>query len=135
MWDPAFALRADVAPATLRHTFAQDFIIGVALNTAQVDGRQQRAGELAAEQFSAVTPENEMKWQSLHPEPDRYDFKAADRYGEFVGKYNMALIGHALVWHSQTPSWVFEETKCKLATRDVLITRMREHVYSATKAG
>ncbi len=64
-------LAADGAGLNLREAFAQDFMIGVALATAQVDGREPRAGEIAAKQFSALTPENAMKWQSLHPELDR----------------------------------------------------------------
>jgi GH35 family endo-1,4-beta-xylanase len=27
-----------------------------------------------------------MKWQSLHPEPDRYDFKVADAFLHFAQK-------------------------------------------------
>src|SRR5688500_17653919 len=121
---------ADVAKPSLRDAFAGDFLIGVALNTAQVDGRSRRAGEIAAEQFSAITPENDMKWQSLHPEPNRYAFKAADNYVEFASRNNMRLIGHALVWHSQTPAWVFEDGAGMPATRDVLLSRMREHIFA-----
>lgn len=127
---PVLGLAADGAGQTLRAAFAEDFMIGVALATAHVDGRRPQAGELAAEQFSAVTPENAMKWQSLHPAPERYDFRAADAYVEFAGRHHMALIGHTLVWHSQTPSWVFEGTDGKPATREVMLQRMREHIHA-----
>ena len=122
LWVPVLGLGADVARPNLRDTFAQGFIIGVALNTAQVDGRERRAGEIAAEQFSAVTPENGMKWQSLHAQPDRYDFKAADAYVEFSGKHSMALIGHALV--SQDAGWysVGEPNGGKFRPFDTLFT-------------
>ena len=32
---------------------------------------------LAAE-FNSLTPENDMKWAEVHPEPDVYDFSGAD---------------------------------------------------------
>ncbi|WP_414665107.1 endo-1,4-beta-xylanase [Horticoccus sp. 23ND18S-11] len=126
----AVGLGADAARAKLREVFADDFMIGVALSTAQVDGRERRAGEIAAEQFAAVTPENDLKWQSLHPQPDRYDFKAADAYVEFARTHAMALIGHALVWHSQTPAWVFAGVGDKPATRELMLKRMRDHIHA-----
>ena len=53
-----------------------------------------------------------MKWMSLHPRPgkDGYDFTAADAFVEFGTANKMELAGHTLVWHSQTPHWVFEGT-------------------------
>ncbi|MES2693846.1 MAG: endo-1,4-beta-xylanase, partial [Verrucomicrobiota bacterium] len=45
-------------------------------------------------------------------------------------KHTMALIGHALVWHSQTPSWVFEGVGGKPPTREVMLGRMREHIHA-----
>lgn len=130
LWVPVIALAADGAGMPLRDAFAREFMVGVALATDQVDGRKQRAGAIAADQFSAITAENAMKWQSLHPELDRYDFKAADAYVEFAAKHSMSLIGHALVWHSQAPTWVFEGTDGRPATRAVMLERMREHIHA-----
>ncbi|MEO5711908.1 MAG: endo-1,4-beta-xylanase [Luteolibacter sp.] len=115
---------------TLRGAFKDDFLVGVALNTAQVDGRNAKAGEIAARQFSALTPENDMKWQSLHPQPDVYNFKGADAYADFAKKNDMALIGHNLVWHSQTPQWVFQGDGGKPATREELLKRMKDHIHT-----
>lgn len=50
------------AGATLRSAYDKQFLMGVALNTAQVDGRIPRASEIAARQFSSLTAENDMKW-------------------------------------------------------------------------
>ena len=67
---------------------------------------------LVKAQFNQVVAENEMKWGSLHPRPGKegYDWTAADAFVEFGIKNNMELAGHTLVWHSQTPNWVFEGT-------------------------
>lgn len=126
----ASGLGAGEVGPSLRASLADAFLVGVALTTAQVDGRERTAGELAAEHFSAVTPENVMKWQSLHPQPDRYEFKAADAYAAFAGGHDMALIGHTLVWHSQTPSWAFEGAEGRAATREIMLKRMREHIQA-----
>lgn len=114
--------------ATLRSAYADTFLIGVAMNTAMVNGTNTRAAEIAARQFDSLTPENDMKWQSLHPEPGRYDFKAADAYVDFGQKHGMTVIGHTLVWHSQTPPWVFLDASGQPASRELLLERMREHI-------
>lgn len=119
---------ADPGPGTLRGAYDGKFLVGVALGTAQVDGRNARAGEIAAKQFSALTPENDFKWQALHPRPDRYDFRAADAHADFAARHGMRLIGHTLVWHSQTPEWVFRGADGGPATREELLGRMREHI-------
>jgi endo-1,4-beta-xylanase len=124
------ALCAEPGTSTIRGAYADDFLIGVALNSAQVDGRNAKAGEIAARQFSAITPENELKWQSVHPQPDRYEFRTSDAYAEFSKKKDMKLIGHTLVWHSQTPDWVFQGETGESATREILLKRMREHIHT-----
>ena len=126
---PVSAVAAEPETPSLRKVFANDFLIGVALNARQVAGESE-AGKLAGAQFSSVTAENEMKWQSLHPQPDRYQFGAADSYIDFAKKHKMAVIGHTLVWHSQTPGWVFEGKDGKPATREELLKRMRDHIHT-----
>jgi endo-1,4-beta-xylanase len=127
--DRAFAAGTPADP-TLRSVYADDFLIGVALGTAMVDGRNGRAGEIAARQFSSLTAENDMKWQSVNPQPGQYDFSAADAYIAFAEKHQMSLIGHTLVWHSQTPRWVFQDTDGGTASRELLLARMREHIHT-----
>lgn len=118
------------SPGTLRDAFADDFLIGVALSTRQVNGRDAVSSEFTARHFSSVTAENEMKWQSLHPWPGVFNFRGADAYADYAARHKMKLIGHALVWHSQTPRWVFEGDAGKPATRDQLLARMREHIQA-----
>lgn len=128
---PCFAPAAEpTSTVTLRKAFADDFLMGAALNLGQVDGRNSKAGDIAAGQFSSLTAENEMKWQTIHPQPEVYQFKAADAYAEFAAKNAMKLIGHTLVWHSQTPAWVFQSKDGQPATRDELLARMRDHIHT-----
>ncbi|NLE70886.1 MAG: endo-1,4-beta-xylanase [Actinomycetales bacterium] len=62
--------------------------------------------EVLAAEFSSVTPENQLKWEYVHPAPDEYDFAAADAIVEFAEEHGMAVRGHTLVWHSQNPAWL-----------------------------
>lgn len=126
----AFAADDPARTPTLRSVFADDFLIGVALNTSMVNGGRPRESEIAASQFSSLTAENDMKWQGIHPQPEHYDFHAADAYVEFGKKNNMAVIGHTLVWHSQTPDWVFQGENGKPASRELLLKRMHDHIQT-----
>ena len=104
------------------------WLIGAALNQKQSDGRDSVAVELVTRQFNTISPENALKFESLHPEPDRFTFDAADRYVAFGRERGMAVIGHNLVWHSQTPRWVWNAPDGALADRATMLARMRAHI-------
>jgi endo-1,4-beta-xylanase len=57
-------------------------------------------------EFSQITPENEMKWESLAPTRDSFKWTQADVLVSFAEENGMTVHGHTLVWHSQLPSWV-----------------------------
>ena len=40
----------------------------------------------------------------------------------------MFIVGHNLVWHSQTPKWVFQDDKGNPVDRDTLLARMHDHI-------
>jgi endo-1,4-beta-xylanase len=42
----------------------------------------------------------------------------------------MFIVGHCLVWHSQTPRWVFQNDAGEPLTRDALLARMRDHIMT-----
>jgi len=114
----------------LKDAFKSDFLIGAALNRRQFSEEDERALPIIKTHFNTITPENQLKWQLVHPSPDRYDFDGADRYVAFGEKYGMVVIGHALVWHNQTPSWVFQDSNGNPADRNTLLGRMRDHIHT-----
>jgi endo-1,4-beta-xylanase len=116
------------AQTILKEAFKNDFLIGAALNEAQFSGGNAAEAALVQAQFDTISPENVLKWESVHPEPNRYDFSAADRYVEFGRKNGMFIVGHTLVWHSQTPKWVFQDEKGNPVDRDTLLKRMHDHI-------
>lgn len=116
------------APATLKDAFKGAFYIGVAINTAQASA--DKDVDLITTQFNSVTDENDLKWEKIHPKPDQYNFGPADKYVDYGEKHGMYIVGHCLIWHSQTPSWVFHDADGKLLTRDALLARMRDHIHT-----
>ncbi len=114
-----FQSSAAETPA-LKHVFKGRFLVGTAINRSIATGAGFRRNPeqvkqdvaLVKTQFNHLVAENEMKWASLHPRPgaDGYDFRAADAFVSFGLSNQMVLAGHTLVWHSQTPQWVFAGT-------------------------
>lgn len=117
-------------PTTLKGAFKNDFLIGAALNESVFAGWNPGEAALVKQQFNSISPENCLKWESVHPEPGVYDFALADRYVEFGETNKMFIIGHTLIWHSQTPRWVFEDEQGNPVSREVLLQRMREHIFT-----
>lgn len=78
-------------------------------------------------EFGSLTPENDMKWAELHPEPDVYDFSGADALVNFAKANGQEVRGHTLLWHSQNPEWVTEasETWTCAEARGVLEDHVR----------
>ena len=118
------------APASLAAALRGAFLVGAAVNEGVFSGRDTAGAALVAAQFNSVTPENALKWESLHPGRGRYDFAAADRYVAFGERHGMFVVGHTLVWHNQTPRWVFEDTTGHPVSRDTLVARLRDHILT-----
>ena len=118
------------APTSLKDAYHGDFYIGVAINAQQITGQDARGDAIIAAQFDSISPENCLKWENVHPQPDKYDFTIPDQYVAFGEKHHMFIVGHNLVWHSQVPAWVFHDDKGNLLTRDALLARMRDHIHT-----
>lgn len=115
----------DTIPS-LSKLYENDFYIGTAVSTSKLADSTYSATII--KQFNSVTAENVMKWEKIHPQPGVYNFTAADSFMAFAEKNNMHIVGHVLVWHSQTPDWVFQDAKGKPVNRDTLLNRMHDHI-------
>jgi len=114
----------------LKDLMPKGMVIGVALNQRQSDGVDTAAVDIVTKHFNQISPENLLKFQPVHPAADRYAFEAQDRYVQFGLDRHMQVVGHNLVWHSQTPAWVFQGADGKPADRDTLLARMRDHILT-----
>lgn len=121
---------SEQAPPALKDVFAGDFYVGVALGEHQVLGREPGTLGLVARQFNAVTAENVMKWESLQPVEGAYDWAAADALVDFAATNDMYVTGHTLLWHQQTPDWVFEDGHGNPASREQLLQRLERHIQA-----
>ncbi|MFC1643142.1 endo-1,4-beta-xylanase [Myxococcota bacterium] len=107
---------------SLHEEYADHFTIGAAIDT-QYNGY---AG-LLANHFNSVTAEDQMKFDALQPSEGNFAYGTADQMVGFATGNGMRVRGHALVWHRQTPSWVFS------GSRDQVLQRMRNHISNVMR--
>ena len=108
---------------SLKEGFKNEFLIGTALNATQIEEKEPNAAALVPQQFNAITPENIMKCEIIHPDWDRYDFDLSDKYVEYGKKHKMFIVGHTLIWHSQLAPFV-----SKIKSSDSLLMFMTNHI-------
>ena len=114
----------------LKDLMPAGMVIGAAINQRQSDGSDAAAVDLISKQFNQISPENLLKFEVVHPAADRYAFDAQDRYVQFGLDRRMQVVGHNLVWHRQTPAWVFQGPDGMPADRELLLARLRDHIHT-----
>jgi endo-1,4-beta-xylanase len=106
------------------------FPVGAAVIPADI---QAEPGFLLAKHFNSITSGNDMKWDTTEPTEGSFNFAQADAQVAFAKTNNMRVRGHTLVWHAQTPAWVFTAANGSPMTptpenRALLIQRMQNHI-------
>ena len=124
---------ADSPKTNLGKLYEKDFLIGVALNQRITSQQDKPRAELAASQFNCLTPENCMKWDATEPQEGKFNFAAGDDLVKYAQKNKMKIHGHTLIWHSQTPQWVFQGENGQPATRELVLKRMKNHIEGVMK--
>ena len=127
--------------ASLKDAYAGKFDFGAAAPSMAF--RDLNLMKLMAEQFSILTPENEMKpdavldvaaSKKLAAEDETavaVRFDAAKPLLDYAVKNGIKVHGHTLVWHNQTPEAFFHEgydTGKALVTRDVMLGRLENYI-------
>ena len=57
------------------------------------------------EECEMLVPEDELKWGTLRPSMDTFDFSGGDWLAEFARARGMRMRGHTLLWHRELPDW------------------------------
>jgi endo-1,4-beta-xylanase len=115
---PSDSLRALAAQVGLR--------VGSAIIPFDLDNPQY--AQTAADQFSAVTPGNEMKWQVVEPEQGVFDWSGADRLVAFAQAHGDLVRGHVLLWHNQLPTWLTDGVANGTISNAQLLNLLHQHI-------
>lgn len=74
-------------------------------------------------EFTGVTPENEMKWETTEPVRGTFNFAPADMIVDHALSHHMKIRGHTLVWYSQLAPWVGD-----ISSKAELLQVMKDHI-------
>ncbi len=101
---PALAQGAPPADA-LRTLAGSRLLMGSAMaaNEVMSDSTYRRT---AAQQYSMLTPENDMKPQFVQPLPGVFTFADGDTLVDFADANGIKVHAHTLVWHEALPAWM-----------------------------
>ena len=109
----------------LKEIYKDDFLIGNAGGTLTLDGTNL---QLLQHHHNAFTAENAMKPDAMYNSSRQFDPSAGVALADKALEAGMAIHGHVLIWHSQSPTWLAE------GTRDEALESMRNHIYQVVEA-
>ena len=112
---------------SLREVFSKRFIVGASIAPSNTLGRE---GDLLKRHFGSLTTENVLKMAPVHPEEDRYNWAPADSIVDFARANGIRFRGHTLVWHKQSPEWMFREKDGSRVSRERLLQRLKDHIQT-----
>ncbi|OLS37204.1 endo-1,4-beta-xylanase [Bacillus sp. MRMR6] len=117
-------VKTTVEIPSLSKVYVEYFNIGAAVNLRTIESQK----DLLKKHFNSITAENDMKFIEIQPAEGQFTFEKADQLAAFAKDNGMKMRGHTLVWHNQTPDWVFQN-----ADRETLLQRMKDHITTVMK--
>jgi endo-1,4-beta-xylanase len=116
-------------PGSLRDLAAKiNLRIGTAVIPFDLD--TPAYAKVLAEQFSVVTPGNEMKWGVVEPTQGQFDWSGADRLVRFAEQHGQRVRGHTLLWHNQLPTWLTDGVTNGSISSSQLKGLLKQHIFT-----
>ncbi len=125
----------------LKTAYEPYFKIGAAISRWNLHTKAHM--KLLTDQFNSFTCENDMKpmyyldMDKNKSDPEKYNLEPALTYEnaipylEFAKENGIAMRGHTLVWHNQTPKWFFCENyneNFPYADRETILKRLESYI-------
>ena len=126
----------------LKTAYEPYFKIGAAISRWNLHTKAHM--NMLTAQFNSFTCENDMKpmyyldQDTNKSDPGKYNlapaltFENAIPYLEFAKAQGIAMRGHTLVWHNQTPKWFFCENYNEMypfADRETILARLESYIH------
>ncbi|MDN4604964.1 endo-1,4-beta-xylanase [Paenibacillus sp. F6_3S_P_1C] len=114
----------------LKDIYEDDFLIGNIVNPATFDETRLK---LLKKHHNVVTFENDMKPDYAYNADRQFDFTAEDALVQRVKDAGLDLHGHVLVWHAQSPTWLYTAASGEPLSREEALTNLRTHVKTVVE--
>jgi len=117
-----------------KNAFAGNFDIGAAIQGGQISD-DSADSQILKDQFNSISAEFQMKPDIIAPIEGSFDWTVPDALVQFAEDNDMAVRGHALLWHLSTPDYFLEGTPAEVRTKletyvAEVVTRYRGRVYA-----
>ena len=125
----------------LKDVYSNYFKFGTCLPSMEL--QDSTAMALVLKEFNSITCENEMKPDATIDKSKSTDTNIAVSLSscasilDFCVQNNIAVRGHTLIWHSQTPTWFFKEnfdSNGAWVSKDVMDKRMESYIKNMFEA-
>lgn len=132
------AVGTEASATSLKDVFKNYFTVGVAINTWQLSDPKDSA--LIQKHFNSCTMENEMKpenvldWEaskSTSNEMPAINKVNLEKVLKLASSNGLKLRGHTLIWHNQTPDWLFcknYDPEAGYVDKKTMLTRMESYI-------
>ena len=141
---PDSAIQEDLPPLKDAPEFAKrNLLIGSVVNPIVLFDPSGNRQKLLLKHYNAFAPQDELKPisvldydNSVKGLPDtqehaKLNFNQVIPAYEFAKKYNLKMMAHHMIWHTQCPDWFFYEdynTAKGLVTKDRMLKRMENYI-------
>ena len=112
----------------LKDAYKDYFKIGVAVNNRNVSDPDQI--KVVLREFNSITAENAMKPQPTEPKKGEFNWEDADKIADFCRANGIKMRGHTLMWHSQIGSWMYQDEKGNLLSKEEFYANMKHHIQA-----
>lgn len=116
-------IEKDLVP--IKDVYKDYFLIGNAVSSKDFEGKRL---ELLKQHHNLVTAENAMKPEYAYDDEGNFDFTAEDILMQMAKDAGMKVHGHVLVWHQQSPSFLYEDENGKPLSREDALNNLRTHI-------
>ena len=89
--------------------------------------------DIVKNHFNLIVAENDTKMANVYRGEDDFNFKMADRYVKFAKENKKDLRWHTLVWHNQSPEWIFKNADGSTVSKEVLENRLKKYIFEVGK--
>lgn len=114
----------------LKDFYKDYFSMGVAVGPRNLSGDE---ATLIKRHYNSITAENAMKMGPLQPREGYFFWRDADSIVNFATRNNIKVRGHNLCWHEQTPNWIFTGKDGKQVSKEVLLQRLKDHIFTVAE--
>jgi len=114
----------------LKDVFNKSFKIGAAVSKWVLE--QENADKIIKQHFNSITADNSMKFVSIHPEENLFNWSEADFIADYARKSGLVMRGHTFIWHNQNPAWLFTDGDTQVS-KTKLFKRLENHITTVTQ--